>query len=172
MSLIKEYLSLTEKYTMEYGVNTILLMQVGSFFEVYGIQNGNAIEGSKLSEFSRICELNISEKNVCVSSKSRNIMMAGFKDIMIEKYLKKLQNAGFTVVVYVQDFPSKNTTRSCGGIYSPGTYFSSDSTILSNNLCSIWIDVFENKHLLKGKYIIIGIANINIITGKTNILQI
>ena len=43
---------------------------------------------------------------------------------------------------------------------------------LSRVYMAIWIDVFENKQLLKGKYIIIGIANINIITGKTNVLQI
>ena len=39
MSLIKEYFELTKKYQDEYGNNTILLMQVGSFFEVYGIYN-------------------------------------------------------------------------------------------------------------------------------------
>ena len=39
MSLIKEYFELTKKYQNEYGENTILLMQVGAFFEVYGIKN-------------------------------------------------------------------------------------------------------------------------------------
>ena len=172
MSLIKEYFNLTKKYINQYGNNTILLIQVGSFFEVYGLKNDNFIEGSQLYDFSRICELNISEKNVCVSSDFKIVMMAGFKDIMIEKYLKKLQNAGFTVVVYVQDQPSKNTTRSCAGIYSPGTYFSNDTSVLSNNLSTIWIDVIENNSIMKGKYIIMGISNINIITGKTHILQI
>ena len=32
MALIKEYFDLTKKYQDEYGENTILLMQVGSFF--------------------------------------------------------------------------------------------------------------------------------------------
>jgi hypothetical protein len=36
MALIKEYFTLTDKYTAEYGPNTILLLQVGAFFEVYG----------------------------------------------------------------------------------------------------------------------------------------
>ena len=39
MALIKEYFDLTKRYLDEYGENTILLMQVGSFFEVYGIYN-------------------------------------------------------------------------------------------------------------------------------------
>ena len=50
MSLIKEYFELTKQYTNEYGKNTILLMQVGSFFEVYGIRNEltESISGSRI----------------------------------------------------------------------------------------------------------------------------
>ena len=36
MSLIKDYFALAEKYETEYGKRTIVLMQVGAFFEVYG----------------------------------------------------------------------------------------------------------------------------------------
>ena len=91
MSLIKEYFELTIKYLKQYGENTILLMQVGSFYEVYGKydMNTQTIIGSKITSFSQICELNIVEKNVCVGLDK--IHMAGFKDIMIEKYLKKMQ---------------------------------------------------------------------------------
>ena len=39
MALIKEYFELTKKFQDEYGENTILLMQVGSFFEVYAKNN-------------------------------------------------------------------------------------------------------------------------------------
>ena len=48
MALIKEYFELTEKYQNEYGENTILLMQVGSFMECYGLmdKNTNNISGS------------------------------------------------------------------------------------------------------------------------------
>ena len=58
MALIKEYFDLTQKYQDDYGVNTILLMQVGSFFEVYVIssENSEIITGSKILDFSQICE--------------------------------------------------------------------------------------------------------------------
>jgi DNA mismatch repair protein MutS len=171
MSLIKEYFELTNRYQTEYGENTILLMQVGSFFEVYGINNEKTetISGSKIIDFSQICELNIVEKNTCVGND--NVMMAGFKDIQIEKYIKKIQDAGFTVVVYTQDEAAKNTTRSLGGIFSPGTYFHSESQSLTNSITCIWIDLIENKLFMKGKFIIVGVANIDIFTGKTNIFQ-
>jgi len=58
MSLIKEYLELTKKYSDEYGELTIVLMQNGAFFEVYGLKDKNDnIYGCKLSDFSRICDL-------------------------------------------------------------------------------------------------------------------
>jgi DNA mismatch repair protein MutS len=171
MSLLAEYLELTKKYQEEYGENTILLMQVGAFFEVYGIydkESGN-IMSSKISAFSQICELNIVDKNTCVGK--NNVMMAGFKDYMIEKYLRKIQDAGFTAVVYIQDENVKNTTRSLGGIFSPGTYFQTESKNLTNSISCIWINFIENKVLLKGKYVVVGVANIDIYTGKTSIFQ-
>jgi len=171
MALIKEYFELTKKYQDEYGENAILLMQVGSFFEVYGIysEKTETIFGSKIVNFSQICELNIVEKNTCVGKD--NVMMAGFKDMQIEKYIKKIQDAGFTVVVYVQDEAVKNTTRSLGGIFSPGTYFQPESQNLTNSITCIWIDLIENKVLMKGKFVVVGVANIDIYTGKTSIFQ-
>jgi DNA mismatch repair protein MutS len=103
MSLIAEYFELTKKFQDEYGENTILLMQVGAFFEVYGIydKEKDIITSSKITDFSQICELNVVDKNTCVGK--NNVVMAGFKDFMIEKYLRKIQDAGFTAVVYTQD---------------------------------------------------------------------
>ena len=171
MALVKEYFDLTKKYQSEYGENTILLMQVGSFFEVYGKYDTktNEIIGSKIQNFSQICELNMVEKNVCVGKDK--LFMAGFKDIMIEKYLKKIQEAGFTAVVYTQDQATKNTTRSCAGIFSPGTYFYNENTKLTNNIACIWIDLLDNKLFYKGKHVVVGVSNIDIYTGKTNIFQ-
>ena len=117
MALVKEYFDLLNNYQSDYGLNTILLMQVGSFYEVYGILNIN----SQINEFARICELNIVEKNCSIDLSLNNntkslqkVIMAGFKDIMIEKYIKKIQEAGFTTVVYNQDEQIKGTYASDG----------------------------------------------------------
>ena len=171
MSLITEYFELTNRFQDEYGENTILLMQVGAFFEVYGIydKENDIIMSSKITEFSQICELNVVDKNTCVGK--NNVMMAGFKDFMIEKYLRKIQDAGFTAVVYTQDENMKNISRSLAGIFSPGTYFQTESQNLTNSISCIWINLIENKILLKGKYVVVGVANIDIYTGKTSIFQ-
>ena len=56
MALIKEYFELTNNYQNEYGSNTLLLMQVGSFFEVYGLRDtSQQITGSRICDFSRVC---------------------------------------------------------------------------------------------------------------------
>ena len=171
MSLITEYFELTRKYQDEYGENTILLMQVGAFFEVYGVHNKdtNAVMSSKINDFSFICELNIVDKNVCVGK--NNVVMAGFKDIMIEKYLRKIQESGFTAVVYTQDENAKNTTRSLAGVFSPGTYFQTETQTLTNSITCIWVNLIDNKILFKGKYVVVGIANVDIYTGKTSLFE-
>ena len=64
MSLIKEYFELTNQYINEYGKNTILLMQVGSFFEVYGINNAEteSITGSRIEDFQKFASLILLKK--------------------------------------------------------------------------------------------------------------
>jgi hypothetical protein len=42
---------------------------------------------------------------------------------------------------------------------------------LTNNITCIWINLIENKIFIKGKYVVVGIANIDIFTGKTSIFQ-
>lgn len=173
MALVKEYFDLTQKYKNDYGENTILLMMVGSFFEVYGLKRKDKepfIYNSSILDFSRICELNVVEKNICAGSES--VVMAGFKDVAIEKYIKKIQDAGFTAVVYVQKaLPNGSFTRECGGIFSPGTYFQTESAALSNNLCCVWIHMIPENFLFKEKQIVVGIANVDIYTGETSIFQ-
>jgi DNA mismatch repair protein MutS len=185
MTLIKNYFDLTKKYIFEYGEKTILLMQVGAFYEVYGIRNKTTdqIRNSQIHDFSKICELNIVDKNICITEikKDESIVMAGFKDIMIDKYIKKLQEAGYTTVVYTQDEQTKNTTRNLAGIFSPGTYFnneqdacdgSSSRNKLTNNTMCIWIESIESKLIEpKGKFVMVGISNIDIYTGKTTLYQ-
>ena len=154
MALIQEYLVLSDKYQQEYGTHTILLMQVGSFLEVYGDKTHRMID-----EFCRICDLNIADKGAS--------QMAGFKDFQLEKYLKKIQEVGYTAVVYVQD--ETKTNRVLGGVFSPGTYFS-DSPKLSNHITCIWIDQVQ-RLFPKGQYVVIGVASIDIFTGSTQLME-
>jgi DNA mismatch repair protein MutS len=172
MSLIKDYFDKTKYYTEEYGNNTIILMQVGAFFEVYGLKNENNIYGSAILHFSKICDLNVVDKKVCVGENA--VVMAGFKEMFLEKYIKKLQEAGYTSAVFTQDEQCANTTRSLLGIFSPGTFFSCDNEIINNNSCCIWINQIESilnknsgKNLSSKKMVYVGTSIIDIYTGKS-----
>lgn len=169
MTLVEEYLSYTKKWKSEYGEKTIVLMQVGSFFEVYALvdSKGNMV-GSNIQEFASINDMVISRKSQCVGN--QQVMMAGFGIAQTEKYFKKLQEAGYTVVVYTQDSQSKNTTRSLSEIISPGTYFTHDSVELSNNISCIWLHKSKSTTFMKSQ-ITIGVSNIDIFTGKTSVSQ-
>tara|TARA_A100001015_G_scaffold154236_2_gene171175 strand:- start:390 stop:3383 length:2994 start_codon:yes stop_codon:yes gene_type:complete len=169
MTIIKDYIELTEKYKKEYGEKTLVLMQVGSFFEAYGLlDKNNEIYGSNIKQFAEINEMTISRKNICVGKSQ--VVMAGFGLPQLEKYIKKMQDNGYTVPVYTQDSPSKNTTRSLHNIFSPGTYFSNETNELSNNIVCIWLHI-SNNILTKMQEITIGISNIDIYTGKTYIFE-
>lgn len=178
MALIKEFFELTKKYEEEYGTNTVFLIQVGSFFECYGLKDANdLIYGSNINEFARICDLNIAEKRVCVGQEQ--VVMAGFTCHFLDKYIKKMQNAGYTVAVYAQDEQCANTTRSLLGVFSPGTYFSSETENITNITCCIWIEIKADPILLlkskastnKQLKVYIGVSTIDIYTGKTSIME-
>ena len=176
MALIKEYFALTDKYTAEYGANTVVLLQVGAFFEVYGqIVTPAAAAGSRIDDFCAICEL-------AKANKTPGFVMAGFRDYGLDKYLKKLQEAGYTAVVYVQDGIKIPPARVLQGIYSPGTFFSTDiapggggggaGAALSNNIVCIWIEKISRKVAATAtSAAILGMTNVDIYTGRTTIFE-
>ena len=161
MSLISTYLDYTKTYSEEYGNKTVVLMMVGSFYEIYGERsNGSAITGSKIEEIAKICDLSIAQK-------TGEYVMAGFTYTKIDKYLKKIQEAGYTSVVITQD-PSNPKIRNIEGIYSPGTFFNADASEISNNTMCIWI---ERVSYSKSSSIVIGLANVDIYTGRVIIFE-
>jgi len=175
MSITKEYLKLSNEYQNKFGEKTILYMMVGKFYEVYAIMEDDTIKSNanvdiqnakQISTFINTCDFSLGKKIDC--------SMAGFPELYLDKYVKKMQEIGYTVVVYNQEGSGKNITRVLSGIFSPGTYFTEDATTLNNNTTCIWIDFIENKglnRLSKGKYIVCGIANLNVFTGETSISQ-
>ena len=165
MSLITTYLKLTKEYSDKYGDKTVVLMMVGSFYEIYGEKNNNSdgsfyITGSKIEEISKLCDLSVAQK-------TGQYVMAGFTYTKIDKYLKKLQDAGYTSVVITQD-PNNPSNRNVEGIYSPGTFFNSESVEISNNTMCIWI---EKVSYMKNKSTVVGIANVDIYTGRVTMFE-
>ena len=179
-SIMDDYFRITKEYQYKYGENTVLLMQVGAFFEVYGLKSNesNYINGSNIVDFASICQLNISEKKIGFFQGSQ-IVMAGFRDYTLEKYLQKLTDSGFTAVVYIQEKVGKTINRVLQGVYSTGTYLSYEtdsSPKMSNNIMCIWLETFTKTFFNKKdsrptKSILFGISTINTFTGKSYISE-
>lgn len=169
MSIINEYLELTKKYKEEYGEQTIILMEVGSFFEVYALINPDGTyKGSSIEDFSKINDMVIAKKNAMVDT--CQVVMAGVGTAYVDKCIQRLQENGYTLVFYRQDTNGKNTTRTLSEIISPGTFFPSETSNLSNNMMCIWLHK-TNASRIKQEQVTIGIGNIDIYTGKTSMFQ-
>lgn len=175
------YFNLCLKYKQEYGENVVVLIQVGAFFEVYGVKHAstNIIDNDKsnIVNFTELCGLNISEKKAIYNEEQ--IVMAGFRDFSIDKYITTLVENGYTVPLYVQVCEGKKITRELDNIYSPGTYFSCDvdkNTNISNNIMCIWLDVYKplkkaSKGVINKDVLVYGLSVINIYTGESYIFQ-
>ena len=173
-TITHEYFNLTRQYKTKYGEHTIVLLQVGAFFEVYGLKNTKTgeIGNSNIVEFSQICQLNISEKNITMDKEP--IVMAGFRDYTLERYLQKLSDSGYTTVVYIQEKDGKNVKRVLQGVYSAGTNLSYDadnSSQISNNIMCIWIEKYKAMRNTIQDTFVCGISVANIFTGKSSIFE-
>ena len=73
MGIYDDYFKYTEKWKKEYGEKTIVLMQVGSFFEVYALKDKDGkFFCSNIEDFSQICNMIIAEKSKqIIDNKSR-----------------------------------------------------------------------------------------------------
>jgi len=178
--IFAEYFSATLQYQQEYGPNTLVLMQVGAFFESYGLKDAPGGPMSRIEDFCRICELKLAEK-----SKDRYqgfpLYMAGFGEYNLEKYIRLLTNAGFHCVVFVQedDMRRANTKkRVFQAVYSAGTFLSLEDSItpsasVSNHTMCCWVHTFsipQRMGIHESRYLC-GFAVANILSGQTYLYE-
>jgi len=170
MSIIQSYFNETDILQKKYGKRSIVLMQVGSFFEVYGYKNVDtgAIYGSEIVEFKTICDFNMSvKKGVRGCDENTHVLMAGFPEYQIDKYIEKLQRHNFTVAIYTQYKTDKGHDRKLDVICSPGTFFSITEPQHSQYIMCFRFMIRNISKLNKIEMLYIGISLINIVTGHT-----
>ena len=155
MSLVKQYFDLLKEYKSKYGECTFLLMQVGSFFEVYSKEETD----ENMQAFSKIGDLRIASKG--------EHFMAGFRDYVLDKYIQKIVEESYTAVVYIQEDKKGLIERRLQGVYSPGTSFLEEEKKLSNHFACVWI----YKTSKSPSIILFGISTLNIFTGKVDVFE-
>ena len=171
-TIYEKYLDHTKKYKELYGAKTVILMMVGSFYELYGLKTDPS---RSIADVAKLCQLNTSEKKKGVVD-GHQVLMAGFPEYTLEKYVQIFSDAGYTSVVINQD--EENSKKGdkkkhmIHSIYSPGTYIPaiSDSTEKSNNIMCVWISTYMPLHKTRAN-LVFGVSVLNMFTGKSYLAE-
>lgn len=178
--LIDQYFSLTSQYKSTYGEKTILLMQVGAFFEVYGKKHklfDGVLKGSSIDDFCSICDLNKSNKAKVSVSHIWNgeklqcgVVMAGFRDYVLEKYIQKLTAQGYTLPVIAQDETNPQKREEIG-IFSPGSQFVEEPSVMNNHIMCVSLFYKKPTRFSPKHRMYFGISSIDVLTGETMVYE-
>ena len=97
MTLIDDYFDEQYKQEKKYGTNTIVLMQVGHFYEAYGVDNTKEkINADNLHRLSDIMNIQMTRKNKSIVESSRgNPLMIGVNIYSIDKFVQILLNNSY-----------------------------------------------------------------------------
>ena len=167
--IINEYIKYTNKYKQQYGEKCIVLLQVGSFYEMYTIYENNNAENNDIYKVADICGIITTKKNKSIAEISlNNPVMAGFPVHSLNKFTQILLNNNYTIVIIQQEQQmagnNKNMERKVAEILSPG----SNINITDKRSNYMMVIMYE---IING-YIIAGISGIDLSTGKTFIYEV
>ena len=164
---VKYFFEIHNFYSNQYGDKTIILMQVGSFFECYGTDSLGL--GKTLFDVAEYLNVILTKKNKNLDLSKSNPRMLGFPIYTIDDWTEKLVSINYTVIVIEQTTIPPNPKREVTGIYSPSTYLEKNRTYSaskSTNLICIYIDALRLKSLNnKLPLFCIGISSYDLTTG-------
>ena len=122
--MYKEYIELYKTYTQKYGPKTAIFLMVGSFYELYDIQNIETGETEcNIKEIVDYLGIQLSTKKGDFSEGCDGLF-AGFPDYVLHKWAGRLTSAGWTVVIVdqIKDMRGKVKERKVSRILSPSTH--------------------------------------------------
>jgi DNA mismatch repair protein MutS len=127
MTTYEEYYDAQLALEEKYGEKSIVLMQVGSFYEIYGVDTSTCKIGHA-EHISKILSMLVAYKHGRDKPHTRkNPQMVGFPDHALGNHLEKLLKANYTVSIYNQfDTGDKKKTRKQVNVYSPSTFIDED----------------------------------------------
>ena len=141
--LIENYFELQAVAEKKYGKNTVIFIEIGSFYETY-----ESDTLGKSSEISKILNILLTKKNKKVKEVSiNNPKLCGIPTSSFEKHLEKVSSENkWTILIISQKGRPPEITRYLEKIISPGTnidYLNSDD---KRYIASVYIE--KNKNIL------------------------
>ncbi len=132
--MFETYVRLYKHHTAHYGPNTAIFLLVGSFYELYDIQDK---DGNGQTSY----ETAVSILGIQKVPKGDRLFSAGFKDSSLHKYASMLTRENWTVVVVdqVKDDKGAVSSRDVARILSPGTHIENTGAD-SFYTAGLWLD--------------------------------
>lgn len=179
--MINDYFEIYQKKVKEYGEKTVILMQVGSFYEVYKIENNQEIIGNA-DIVSEIIRCDFSNKNKSKRSEegsSREFPdFCGFGTAYLPKYLPPLLENDYTVVIVDQleqgsEKRGKLVKRGVVAVHSPCLKGCDLETFNDTDSYLLGVSLEINKCFRpKGKGSIVVIYSVCSVNNTTNKIEI
>lgn len=136
-TIFQEYEDYLETYQREYGKKTVVLMEVGSFYEMYAVDNAKI----DLYAIGDLLNIQVTRRNKAVLEVSRtNHLLAGFPSFCLDKFTNVLIDDGYTVVIVSQVSPPPKPQRGVTSVRSPGTRLENVKPHHNSYLMCIYID--------------------------------
>lgn len=178
----KLYFDFQDKYEKIYGEKTLCLIQVGSFYEIYGVECANLGNARKIAD---ILNIKCTRKDKTKPESLGNPLMCGFQVSVAYKFLDRLLRDSYTLVLI--DHKTKNgqnlmekkihnkkcievVKRRVTQILSPGTSLDYLQSQDSNYIVSLYI-THEQAFPSKKDILAIGMSTIDLSTGKSMIYE-
>jgi len=171
MVMIDDYIEYTNIHKKTYGERTVVLIEVGSFFEIYAVINDEVSEGATdIYYIADICNFQVSRKNKTILEISRkNHLMAGFPSYALSKHSQTLLNNNYTIALYEQVTPPPNPERKLTQILSPSMQVSVHTVDGNYLMVTVW-DVYKDS--LGTRFFSLGIAGVDVSTGRTWVYEV
>jgi len=163
--LTQIYFDLQEFFEEKYGNDTVVFMEIGTFFEVYEVNNEEQQIG-KAKEIAELLNIQLTKKNKnIIENSDKNPLLAGVPAVSFERYLSRLiSEQKYTIIVVKQKGNPPKISRYISQIVSPGTNFDHIVDNDDNYIVSILVDRY------RGIYNI-GYSAIDVTTGKTYLYE-
>ena len=156
---VSEYFQLHNDMVKKYGRNTLVLMQVGGFHEMYSTDK----DGPNLEKIGEELDVLTTKKNKNKSLSKSNPYMLGFPNHSLGKYVDLLINEGYLLVIVSQTTNPPRPKRQITEIITPSTY-QNNSSSTGNYLISVIID--SSKSLKGEESVEIGISGVELSLGS------
>jgi len=159
--LTQTYFDLQRYFENKYGNDTVVFMEIGTFFEVYEVNNDDEQVG-KAKEIAELLNIQLTKKNKSIIENSdKNPLLAGVPAVSFERYLSRLiSEQKYTVIVVKQKGKPPKISRYVSQIVSPGTNF--EHIVDNDDNCIVSLLIDKHKNIYN-----VGYSAIDVTTGKT-----